>query len=142
MEQLVNCIEEQEVKIIKHIDEDRYVDEEVVEGETDIAKEEPEKKYRLSGPDFRKKEVKVAENLSVMKFQKTGDLKVLEELYLNRVPTLNYWARKNRHLDGNSFNDIKSELTRIFLKAVKQYKVTRATKVDGKRKTAKTDFNT
>lgn len=149
----------EKLEVIDDEDDEVEVDEvehtehtEHVEGNNDIAIIDEEedisildnKQHKLNGPDFRKKETKEEENKAVMKFQRSGDLKILEQIYLNRVPTLNYWARKNRHLDNNSINDIKSELIRIFLKAVKQYKAKRITKGKGKikSKTAKTDFNT
>ena len=137
MEELVSCIEAQEVEVY---DNDIYVKDGI--GESDTDEPTKSKEHKLGGPDFRKKKVKVEENEAVMEFQKSGDLRILETIYLNRIPTLNYWARKNRHLDNNSFQDIKGELTRIFLKAVKQYKSKRNTKIDGKSETAKTDFNT
>jgi len=137
MEELEPYIKEQVIDI----DDDAVINKDVEIEEFEI-EDALEKSYNIEGPDFRKKAIKKKENEAVMKYQESGDLQILETLYLNRIPTLNYWARKNRHLDNNSFNDIKGELTKIFLKAVKKYKSKRNTNVKGKNKIANTDFNT
>jgi hypothetical protein len=79
------------------------------------------KEFKLDGPDFKDINVRKEENAAVEEYQKTKDPKILEGIYVNRIPSLNYWARKNQHLDNNSFGDIKGELTTAFLKAIKGY---------------------
>ena len=105
MEELGTYIDEQEGKIEKHVEYGRYKEEDPEidsdTEDTEDTEDEPvedakEKKYRLAGPDFRKKEIKVEENKAVMEFQKSGDLTILENLYMDRIPTLNYWARKKQ----------------------------------------------
>lgn len=71
------------------------------------------------------------ENKDVLKFQETGDLNVLEKIYLKRIPTIRSWANKHYYpgLDF-SVDDLFSELSIVFVKAAEKY--------DGKRG----DFNT
>jgi hypothetical protein len=103
--------------------------------------EEFEGEKTFDGPDFRLQEVKEQENQDVIRYQKTGDLAILEKLYIDRVPTLNYWANKNRYLDDYNSEDIRSALTKKFLSLVDQYKRTTREVVDGKVKVIKRNFN-
>jgi hypothetical protein len=95
----------------------------------------------FDGPDFRSQEVKEQENRDIIRYQKTGDLAILEKLYIDRLPTLSYWANKNRYLDDYNSEDIRSILTKKFLDLVDQYKRTSREVVDGKVKVTKRNFN-
>lgn len=96
----------------------------------------------FEGPDFRTPKAKKEENESVDEFQKTGNMEILEQIYKNRIPSLKWWANKNKYLDNNSFDDIFGELTKIFVRAIYSYKYMREKKTDdGKIKLVKTPFN-
>lgn len=62
------------------------------------------------------------EDRDVLEFQKTGDMKLLEKVYLNRIPTLWYWTNKY-YYPGlmASANDLFSELAVVFVKAAEHY---------------------
>jgi len=87
------------------------------------------------------------EDENVLKFQKTGDTRILEEVYLNRVQTLEIWAGRyyylscanNKHLGSE---DMFSELLQVFLKAVNGYKKRRKSNSEGKSTWLSTPFNT
>lgn len=81
------------------------------------------------------------EDKAVLAFQKTGDLKGMEEVYLNRVQTLEIWASRYHYLAGGS-EDMYSELIQVFMKAVNGYKKKRKCEVNGKTVWKKTPFNT
>lgn len=63
------------------------------------------------------------EDKAVVEFQKTGNLKVLEEVYKNRVPTLKSWAHKH-YYPGLTFSvdDLFEDLSVVFVKAAEKYK--------------------
>ena len=85
---------------------------------------------------------KEEENKNVIKFQKNKSLEILEELYLNRVPTLKKWAWDYHYLD-DSVDDLFSELTQVFIRTVHKYKRHKRTKkYYGKKITTVTPFNT
>jgi len=62
------------------------------------------------------------ENQSILTFQKTGDLKLLEEIYKRRIPTLKKWTSDN-FFPGltSSEEDFFEEMTLVFLKAADKY---------------------
>lgn len=63
-----------------------------------------------------------AEDKMVEKFQKTGDTKLLEKLYKQREPTLNYWAHKEWYQDlSSSPEDLRGEFMIVFIRAVQKY---------------------
>jgi hypothetical protein len=95
----------------------------------------------FDGPDFRIPEVVEKENKAVIKYQKTGDLDILAQLYTDRIPTLNYWANKNKHIDNYNTKDIRGELTKTFLKAIDGYKHKKKVVIDGESKVLKRNFN-
>ena len=82
---------------------------------------EKKSEYSFDGPDFRTAEAKREENEAIDLFQKTGDVKIIEQVYKNRIPTLRWWANKNKYLDHNSFDDVYGELTKIFVRAIYGY---------------------
>ena len=62
------------------------------------------------------------EDRDVIRFQKTGDMKILEKVYRNRIPTLRSWANKNFYPGLiASVEDLFSELSIVFLKAAEFY---------------------
>jgi hypothetical protein len=66
------------------------------------------------------------EDRDVLLFQKTGDLKILEKLYKNRVPTLRVWTNKHYYPGlTTSIEDLFSELSCVFVKAARKYDATR-----------------
>jgi len=64
------------------------------------------------------------EDKDVVRFQKTGDVKIFERIYEERVPTLKVWARKYYYLSDDS-DDMYGELTYYFSKAVLKYNKSR-----------------
>ena len=66
---------------------------------------------------------RVKENEDVIRFQETGDLNILEEIYKNRIPTIRSWANKHYYpgLIG-SVDDLVEELSVVFVKAAQKYK--------------------
>jgi len=81
------------------------------------------------------------EDENIIKFQKTGNLKLLDKVYADRVPTLNFWAEKYHYLH-DSKEDMFSELTHVFLKTVEGYSNKRKIKKGRKTIFKKTPFNT
>ena len=81
------------------------------------------------------------EDENILKFQETGDVKILEKVYLNRVQTLEIWASKFHYL-AESSEDMFSELIQVFLKAVNGYKKKRKGVNKGKTIWLSTPFNT
>ena len=62
------------------------------------------------------------EDAAVTKFQKTGDLKLLGEVYKNRIPTLKSWASKNYYPGlTSSVEDLFEDLSVVFVKAAQKY---------------------
>jgi len=62
------------------------------------------------------------ENKDVVDFQKTGDMKVLEKVYRNRIPTLRSWATKHFYPGlAISVEDLFSELSVVFVRAAQKY---------------------
>jgi hypothetical protein len=63
------------------------------------------------------------ENELVCKYQETEDKIILEEIYLARIPTLEFWAKKHYYPGlACSESDLMNELTITFMKAVNGYK--------------------
>jgi len=91
----------------------------------------------LSFPQVDKKK----ENENVICFQKTGNKTILEELYEERVPTLQVWARKYYYLK-DSKEDMFQELTQVFIRTVHGYRSKRKCKVGRKTVLRSTPFNT
>ena len=62
------------------------------------------------------------EDKQILEFQKTGDLKLLEKVYINRIPTLRHWVSKH-YYPGliASPNDLFGELAIVFMKAAEKY---------------------
>lgn len=112
--------------------DDEFVDYDIID---DWMKEEnvPESTFV---PIDRDKEDK-----GVLEFQKTGNVEVMEELYLNRVQTLEIWASRYHYLSESS-EDMFSELVAVFLKAVNGYKKRRKNNIKGKVVWTSTPFNT
>lgn len=62
------------------------------------------------------------EDSDVTRFQKTGDLNLLERVYKNRIPTLKSWASKNYYPGlTNSVEDLFEDLSVVFVKAAQKY---------------------
>jgi hypothetical protein len=61
-----------------------------------------------------------AENKKVMKFQKTGDINLLGEIYLTRLQTIQIWARKHAYL-SHSAEDMEREFTCALINACHGY---------------------
>ena len=64
---------------------------------------------------------RIKENNDVMRFQKTNDDVILEEIFHQRVPTLQIWARRYSYLTKNDSKDMFQEFTVHFMKAVRAY---------------------
>lgn len=63
------------------------------------------------------------EDADVTRFQKTGDLNILERVYKNRIPTLKSWASKNYYPGlTTSVEDLFEDLSVVFVKAAQKYK--------------------
>jgi len=64
------------------------------------------------------------EDKAVIEYQKTNDSKILNKIYTHRVPSLKNWANKHYfpELIAGNVDDLFSELTIVFLKAVRTYK--------------------
>jgi hypothetical protein len=62
------------------------------------------------------------EDAAVEEFQKTGDLKILEEVYKARIPTIRSWANKH-YYPGLTFSvdDLFSDFSVVFVKAAEKY---------------------
>jgi len=61
------------------------------------------------------------ENENVVNFQQTKKKETLEELYYNRIPTLQIWSKRYSYLTNDS-DDMFEELVYHFIKAVYGYK--------------------
>jgi hypothetical protein len=68
------------------------------------------------------------EDASVEQFQKTGDLKILEEVYTQRIPTIKSWANKH-YYPGLTYSveDLFEDLSVVFVKAAEKYDKSRGT---------------
>ncbi len=66
------------------------------------------------------------ENRDVLEYKRTGDQKIFERLYSNRIPTLKNWAMKH-YFPGlaPSIEDFFAELRIIFCKAIQKYELGR-----------------
>ena len=65
---------------------------------------------------------RIEENKDVEKFQKTGDMQLLEKVYKNRIPTLKSWAAKHYYPGLTiSVEDLFSELSVVFVRAAQKY---------------------
>lgn len=82
-----------------------------------------------------------AESRMVMRYQRTEDLAIMEKLFIDRVPTLWWWAN-NYHYLRDSSEDLFSELTSVFMNAVKKYKSRRQCRFRNKQVSRHTLFNT
>lgn len=62
------------------------------------------------------------EDAAVEHFQKTGDLKSLEQVYKQRIPTIRSWANKH-YYPGLTFSveDLFEDLSVVFVKAAERY---------------------
>jgi len=62
------------------------------------------------------------EDAAVEAFQKTGDLKILEDVYKARIPTIRSWANKN-YYTGLTFSveDLFSDFSIVFVMAAEKY---------------------
>ena len=66
------------------------------------------------------------EDEDVATFQKTGNLQLLERVYLNRVPTLRSWANKNFYPGlTTSVEDLFEDLSLVFVKAAQKFRKNR-----------------
>jgi len=66
------------------------------------------------------------ENESVHRFQQTGDLTILDEVYKKRIPTLKNWALKYYYPGLElSIDDFMEELSIVFVKAANKYNITK-----------------
>lgn len=66
------------------------------------------------------------ENKDVAEFQKTGNKDLLEKVYLARIPTIKFWAKKHYYPGLTlSEDDLFGELSIVFVKATKHYKITK-----------------
>lgn len=63
------------------------------------------------------------ENKDIIKYQRTKNKLIFEEIYKNRIQTLQIWARKYKYLMDDSADDMFSALTTYFIKAVDGYKI-------------------
>jgi len=82
-----------------------------------------------------------AESKSVMRYQRTEDLSIMEKLFVDRVPTLWWWANTYYYLRDSS-EDLFSELTPVFMNVVKKYRSHRKCKHGNKIVDRHTPFNT
>lgn len=83
----------------------------------------------LKGPDLRFGIDRKEENELVLEYQKTGDEELFNKLFEQRRPTFKNLGIKYRYLE----EDAESEVTIIFLKAIRRFQ---------KNGNTKTDFNT
>ncbi len=64
------------------------------------------------------------ENKDVASFQLTGDKNILEKIYVSRIPTIKFWAKKHFYPGLTlSEEDLFGELSIVFIKAIKHYKI-------------------
>ena len=83
------------------------------------------------------------ENKDIIRFQKTSNKAILEKLYHNRVPTLQVWARRYCYLHPDKkMEDMFSELTQVFIRAIHRYKKRKQYKIGRKTVWRQTHFNT
>jgi hypothetical protein len=70
---------------------------------------------------------KKEEDEQIVRFQKTGDLRALEKVYHNRIPTLWRWTKEHyiQGLTCCSKEDLFAEFTLVFVKAAHEYKQAR-----------------
>ena len=62
------------------------------------------------------------ENAAVEAFQKSGDMSILEDVYIKRIPTLKVWAVKNYYPGLElTIDDFMEELSIVFVKAANKY---------------------
>jgi hypothetical protein len=62
------------------------------------------------------------ENEMIVEFQNSGDLSILQEIYIGRIQTLKVWAIKNYYPNlAPSIDDFMEELTLVFLNAANKY---------------------
>lgn len=61
------------------------------------------------------------EDDDVVEYQKTGNIEILDKLYHDRVPTLQFWTSHYYYLMDNSKEDMFSEFRNQFMKAVVYY---------------------
>lgn len=66
------------------------------------------------------------ENRDVIEFQKTGDMKILEKIYKNRIPTLKTWTRQH-YYPGLTLSpeDLFEEFSCVLVKAAEKYEAKR-----------------
>lgn len=70
---------------------------------------------------------RVQEDKDILEFQKTGDMRLLEKLYNNRIPTLKVWATKHYYPGLTmSQDDLFEELSIVFVKAARRFQKGRA----------------
>ena len=78
------------------------------------------RKYDHTNIDIDRKE----ENESIMLFQETGDMSLLESIYIARIPTLKNWALKYYYPGLElSIDDFMEELSIVFIKAANKYNI-------------------
>jgi len=92
----------------------------------DIQDESNKNKVATQMPDLGVNEIiyinRDQEDADVVKFQQTGDLRLLEKVYKNRVPTLKTWAYQHFYPGLTpSIEDLFEELAVVFLKAANRY---------------------
>jgi len=64
------------------------------------------------------------ENRLVDEFQKSGDVEILEDVYIRRIPTLANWALRFYYPGLEiSIDDFMEELSIVFIKAANKYKI-------------------
>jgi len=77
-------------------------------------------KYDHVEVDIDRKE----ENESIKRFQETGDMSILEEVYIRRIPTLKIWALRFYYPGLEiSIDDFVEELSIVFVKAANKYNI-------------------
>lgn len=64
------------------------------------------------------------ENKLIKRFQETGDMAILEDVYIKRIPTLKNWALKFYYPGLElSIDDFMEELSIVFVKAANKYNI-------------------
>jgi hypothetical protein len=76
--------------------------------------------------EFEEKDIVVIdrdqEDAAIEQFQKTGDLKILEEVYKQRISTIRSWANKHYYPGLTySVDDLFEDLSVVFVKAAEKY---------------------
>jgi hypothetical protein len=65
-----------------------------------------------------------AENKAIMEFQKTDDMRILEDVYIKRIPTLKVWALRFYYPGLElSIDDFMEELSIVFIKCANKYNI-------------------